>query len=652
MLLAVQIRYSVEAGVLILALCVIIGPLVAERLRIPGMLGLIAAGALLGPSTLDWLRPGGLVATIGAAGLLYLMFVAGVELDLPAFRARRAAAITFGLLTFIVPFALSYVVGRYYLDLGLSATALVGAMWASHTVVAYPEVKAAAVDRSAAVGVSLAATVITDVIALVILAVAASSTALEEAPEVAGRLAAGTLETDTTLPLWVGLVLLVVVCFAVIPVATRWLFAHVLFERSQRFVWVLVAMSAGAISGLLGGVEGLVGAFLAGIGINTSIPARGALMERIEFIGGSLLIPAFLISVGLAIDPRALADRYILGVALLFTATVVVGKVVAAAIAGALFSFDRVEIALMASLTIGQAAATLAIAQVGVETGLFDTEIRDAAIVTVGLTVLVTSIGTRLAARRMPSAGTGERLGDHVLVVASDAADPAALADLTTALLADDGGVVTPCAVRTSRRAAFGPVPPLDSLRDLHRALVRRGLDTESVERVAETRAAGAGQLADEVGATLLVVPSASAAEVRAIAEDTDVPVVGVWLGPEPWKRVLVMDGGATESAADVAGRIAERLAVARGVSPVELARSDELVPAGGPTDDGGAVTRPAPAADDLLVLAIGDGSLPVEPTTPGSLLVVGCGLGSAPRPRPGWPMLGTVLPASEYLGD
>jgi Kef-type K+ transport system membrane component KefB len=598
MMLAAQLRYSVEAGVLLLASCVILGPLIAERLRIPGLIGLIAAGTLLGPNVLAWLQPGGFVATVGAAGLLYLMFVAGLELDLKAYVANRTAALTFGLLTFGIPFGLSLLVGHYYLDLGFSATALVGAMWASHTVVAYPEAKAAGIDRARSVGVSLAATVITDVIALVVLAIAASSSALGNAPEVAAQVASGTIQTNSTLPLWSGLLLLVVVCFGVIPRATRWLFSNVLHRRTERFVWALVAMSAGAVTGLLGGIEGLVGAFLAGIGMNAAVPARSELMERIEFIGSSLLIPAFLISVGLSIDPGALVDPSTLVLAAVFTATVIVGKALAAVTAGMIGSFDRDEIVLMTALTIGQAAATLAIAQVGVGTGLFDDEILNAAVVTVVATVLVTSLGTRIAARRLGAAAhTSARLGDHVLVLAPTSSVPLSeFASLASAMVGNDGGLITPCAVRTNRGAGGSALvePTSEQLRALDETLVRLGHDTDRVHRVADTLSNGIGHLADELAATLLVVAVPHerilecldlGGEIAQIAAASDIPIAAMAPRAARSRRVVVVTG-TTDRRADhsadlqLALDVASKIAVARSIPLTVFSPNGQLPPA------------------------------------------------------------------------
>jgi hypothetical protein len=121
-----EVFFTVESGLLILALMILIGPLLAERVRVPGLIGLIFLGMVFGPFVLEWLRPAGMVASVGAIGLLYLMFMAGMDLDINTFVENRRAAITFGLLTFVIPFSISFIVGYRLLDYTLAASALVG----------------------------------------------------------------------------------------------------------------------------------------------------------------------------------------------------------------------------------------------------------------------------------------------------------------------------------------------------------------------------------------------------------------------------------------------------------------------------------------------------------------------------------------------
>lgn len=538
-----EIAATVESGLLLLTIAILIGPIVAERFHIPGLVGLIAAGVVFGPFVFGWMSPGGFVATVGAVGLLYLMFLAGVELDIATFEANRKAAITFGLLTFIIPFGLSFVYGLEYLDFSIAGASLIGAMWASHTIVAYPEAKAAGLDKNRAVGSAVASTVITDVLALVILAVASSSTSVADE-------STATASTDESiLPLWLGVILLAIFTLWLLPKLTKWIFVRV-GTRTQRFVVVLAGMSAGAFISLLGGIEGLVGAFLAGIGMNRQIPAQSELMERIEFFGASLFIPAFLVSVGLSIDPRTLVEPATLELALIFTGLVVVGKTLAAVISGKIFGFSNNEIGVMASLTFGQAAATLAIAQVGVATGIFGQDILNAAVLTVVFTVLITSFGTRFFARRIEAPVFVEpNLGSRVLVHAPTPEAAEGVLAVATRLASRDGGLVSPFIVAGQFEG--------DAERLEHAVSVATGMghDTEGMIRFGTSLAEESRNLALENSGSLLMLPwdgpSADLSfddllpdrRLDEVGRASPIPVAAVAVRRPDWSRVIVLTG-------------------------------------------------------------------------------------------------------------
>ena len=388
------VQGSVEATLLILVAIILIGPLVAERFKVPGLIGLIFGGMLVGPAMLGWIEIGGLMSDLGAIGLLYLMYLAGLSFDLKSFAENRRAAISYGLLGFTVPFFLSIFVSMVLLDYDFLAAMLIGAMWASNTLVAYPDVHAAGLAANRAVGTAVSAGVIADILSLTVLAIVSSAEVLEGDDAVASN-------PNPEMPLWLGLLVLVVFTLVLLPLLTRWFFVKVGHTRTQRFVFVLAGMAAGGVVALLGGIEGLVGAFLAGLGMNRLIPNRGPLMNRIEFFGGALFIPAFLVSIGLSIDPRALFDLETVALGLVFTGLVVGGKAAAAAITSGIYKFSFPEFGIMASLSMGQAASTLAIAQVGITLGLFDQQVVNAAVLTIVATALITSYGTRFFAKRI-----------------------------------------------------------------------------------------------------------------------------------------------------------------------------------------------------------------------------------------------------------
>lgn len=561
-----EVAQAVEFRLLILAFLILAGPILAERVRMPGLVGLIFLGILFGPFLLGWIMPGGLVAIAGAIGLLYLMFLAGLELDINTFVANRKASITFGLLTFAIPFSLSLYIALSFLDYEGAAAALVGAMWASHTLVAYTEVQAAGLESNRAVGAAVSSTVITDVLSLVILGFAA-------APE-RGADPASTVEDVALVPVWIGVFALAGFCLWVIPRITNWFFVHVGRSRVHRFVWTLGMMALGGVVALLGGMEGLVGAFLAGIGMNRLVPAHGQLMDRIEFFGAALFVPAFLIAVGMSIDPAALAEPSTLVLALVFSAMVLVGKALAAVIAGRAFGFSWPEIAMMWSLTVGQAAATLAIAQIGVINGIFEQEILNAAVLAVVVTVIVTSFGSRFFARKLePPVEEALPIGEHVLLRVPVSGDMGGVLTIGVAVAHKDGGLLTPFVVCEDDDCSHLS----GRLDDAVQGAIDRGQDSEGVTRIARSTVEGALDLATESNASLLLLPWSGPPRsprtvffgdaIDEIGERSPVPAVAARVVGEKWNRVLFFQGRTNNLnvrdldarlALDVARRVAE----------------------------------------------------------------------------------------------
>ncbi|HEU4320188.1 MAG TPA: cation:proton antiporter [Acidimicrobiia bacterium] len=577
-----ELAQTVEFRLLVLAFLILTGPILAERVKVPGLVGLIFLGMLFGPFVFSWVVPGGLISVVGGVGLLYLMFLAGIELDINTFIANRRSSVTFGLLTFLIPFGLSFFVAVQFLDYVGAAAALVGAMWASHTLVAYPEVKTAGLESNRAVGAAVSATVITDVLALVILGFAASVDVDEATPT------AGT-EDLAIMPVWLGLLVLAFFTLWLLPRMTQWFFTHLGRSRTQRFVWIFGGMAAGAFVSLLGGIEGLVGAFLAGIGMNRLVPANGQLMERIEFFGNALFVPAFLITVGLSIDPRALAEPSTLVLAAVFVGLVLVGKILAAVVSGLIFKLSWPEIGMMASLTIGQAAATLAIAQVGVSTGIFAQDILNAAVITVVVTVVITSFATRFFARRLePPAEDGDAIGKHVLLKVSDRGDLAGVLDIGVALTRPDDGLLTPYVV-----CPDGGCGGLKSILDeVVQGAVDRGQDSEGITRVADTPIQGTLNLTSEQNGSMLLLPWDGprfpgnvffGGDIDAIGDRSTVPAVAARVLDDDWKRVVVVQGSARgltvrREDSSLAVEVARRIAAHKDLRLVVYATDPDLI--------------------------------------------------------------------------
>ncbi|MBM2822608.1 MAG: cation:proton antiporter, partial [Thermoleophilia bacterium] len=264
------------------------------------------------------------------------------------------------------------------------------------------------------VGIAGGGTVITDTLALSVLAVVAGSVESDARP------------TVLLLEVVVGLVILAIFCALVLPRVTRWVFAGVGQHRGARFLFILVALTAAALVADRAGIEGIVGAFFAGLALNRLVPARSRLMEQIEFIGGVLLIPFFV---------------------------VFIGKAAAAYLSGRVLGLSQPQVRLLLGLSLAQAAATLAAVTIGVEIGLFDTDLLNATLVVVLVTVLVSSIVTRAAARRIePPLVQGERLAETIFVPTDVVDDPAVVRLAARLAMAKGGNVLVGAVAATSSR--------------------------------------------------------------------------------------------------------------------------------------------------------------------------------------------------------
>lgn len=432
-------------------------PILAERVRIPPIVGLILAGTLIGPTVLGLLEREGSIELLGSAGLLYLMFIAGVELDLDEFIANRRDSLLFGVLTFVFPIGIS-VAAVTALGFALIPAVLIASCWASHTLLTYPVFRRYGTQSNRAVATSVGATIITDTAALLTLVVLVAAN-----------------EGDLGLSFWAGLIpsmiALGLALLVGLPALARWFFTGIGQDRGVRFAFVLLALFASAGLAELAGVEAIIGAFLAGLSMNRLIPAGSLLMERLEFLGSQLLIPLFLIATGMLVDPAVLADPRTLGLALAFIAMAVIAKWVAAEVAGRLLGYDRTEIGAMFALSGAQAAATLAAIIIGFEVGLIDEDTVNAVVLVILATCLVTSA---VAGRVAPLLERPERpqpLGDVVVVPVTRPESRTPLVALAAVMAARDGGVVIPLTV-------IGPEASPD-------AVARVRVETEDSEGIA-----------------------------------------------------------------------------------------------------------------------------------------------------------------------
>ena len=366
---------------MVLALTIIIGPLVAQKLRLPGLIGLLIAGAVIGPNMLGVLEQFTFIEVVGGIGVLYLIFLAGLGLDMKTFEEHRNAALSFGLITAFVPWVLGTLVA-YWEGYDFKTAVLIGSFWASFTLVSYGAVTKFGLTRNASMAATVGASSITDTIGLVALAV------------IIGSETGDSRTIVLVIEIVGGLALLAAYCLILLPRVTRWFFAGLGQERELRFLMVLAGFLSAAVVADLVGLEALIGAFFAGLGLNRLVPNQSTLMARIDFFGNALFIPAFLVSVGLIIDPAVLFQGSTLRLAAWFAAALLTGKAISAVVSGRISGFSKAEVGLMFSLSSAQAAATLASTIIGFETGLYGDEVVNAVMMVIVISLFVSSIGS------------------------------------------------------------------------------------------------------------------------------------------------------------------------------------------------------------------------------------------------------------------
>lgn len=363
---------------LILFVIVLLAPILFNKIRIPSLIGLIIAGAVIGPYGIGLMLRDSNMIMLGNAGLLYIMFLAGIEIDVAEFKKNSAKSLVFGMLTFSIPMLIGTFAGLYLLNLSLVSSILLASMFASHTLVAYPIISKLGAGKNRAVTVAVGGTMITDTLSLLVLAVIISMNAGEVGPA---------FWTRMTLSL---IVFSLVVVF-LFPILGRWFFKK-FHDSTSQFIFVLTMIFLGGFLAELAGIEAIIGAFLAGLSMNRLIPHVSSLMNRIGFVGNAIFIPIFLISVGMLIDYHAFITGFeTLKVAVVMTLVAILAKFLAAWATQKIYGYSKAERMLIFGLSNAQAAATLAAIMVGHRVGLLDDSILNGTIVMILVTCTIAS---------------------------------------------------------------------------------------------------------------------------------------------------------------------------------------------------------------------------------------------------------------------
>jgi len=337
---------------LVLLIIILGAPLLLNKIKVPHLLGLIIAGAIIGPNGLNLLARDSSIVVTGTTGLLYIMFLAGLEIDMGDFKKNKWKSLTFGIYTFTLPLVLGYFAGVYLLGFSSLTALLFASLFSSHTLIAYPLVSKMGVARNIAVNITVGGTMITDILALLVLAVAVG-------------MAQGDVGTAFWVRLSVSVLIFGLVVLLVFPLIGRWFFKRVSDKISQ-YIFVLVMIYLAALLAELAGIEAIIGAFLAGLALNRLIPHASSLMNRVEFVGNAIFIPFFLISVGMIIDFKVFfSSLETIKVATIMTSLAIGTKYLAAKATQKTFRFSDAQGGLIFGLSSASAAATLAAVMVG-----------------------------------------------------------------------------------------------------------------------------------------------------------------------------------------------------------------------------------------------------------------------------------------------
>lgn len=357
-------------------LIILLAPLLFRKLKIPGIVGLILAGAVVGPSMFGLLERDDTINLLGTVGLLYLMFMAGLSIDLNRFEKLRNRSIGFGLVSFAIPLAGAVATGIYLLDFSLASSLLLGSIVGSHTLLAYPIVERLGITKNTPVTMALGGTLVTDTMSLGLLAVIA-----------------GSVGDDLGPAYWFGfgtsVLIFVAAALLILPRLGRWYFRNVKHENNTDFVFMVAVLFTTAFLADLAGLASIIGAFMAGLLLNRLVPESGTLMSRIHFVGNALFIPFFLISVGMLVDIAVLSSLDVWIKIVAFTALVFTGKGLAAWIIKKMFKYTEAEGWVVYGLTTPQSAATLAVTLIGFELGFFDQVTVNAVVIMILFTCLV-----------------------------------------------------------------------------------------------------------------------------------------------------------------------------------------------------------------------------------------------------------------------
>ncbi len=391
-LITSSIKFPLQEPVLIFSVVlfvILFSPILLSRFKVPGIIGLILAGVALGPNGLHILSNDSSFKLFGFVGLLYIMFLAGLDLDLTDFRKNQKKSLTFGILTFTIPLSIGMCVFYGFLGYALLPSLLISSMFSTHTLVGYPIVGRLGISKNLAVNMAVGGTIITDTAVLLMLAVITASVD-------------GHLDPLFWLRLGGSLVIFFFVVFYIFPRISSWFFKNIKDDNTSHYIFVMAMVFLAAFLVEMAQIEPIVGAFMAGLSLNRLIPHNSALHAKIDFVGNALFIPFFLISVGMLVDLRVLLHG---NTAIIFagviTGIALLTKWIAAWLSQLIFKLTRAQRQLIFGLSSAHAAATLAIIKAGYDRQIIDIAVLNGTIILILITCLVASLVTEVSGKKL-----------------------------------------------------------------------------------------------------------------------------------------------------------------------------------------------------------------------------------------------------------
>ena len=422
---------------LLILLIILAAPLLLNKLRIPHLLGLIIAGAIIGPHGFNLVLRDSSIILSGTAGLLYIMFLAGLEIDMADFKRNSTKSLAFGMYTFLIPMILGTVVGIWVLQFNVLTSVLLASMFASHTWIAYPIISKLGISKNKAVSITVGGTMITDTLALLVLTIIVG-------------MATGQVNDMFWIRLGVSILIFALIVLFGFPFIGRWFFKHV-HDNISQYIFVLVMVFLGSFLAQVAGMEAIIGAFLSGLALNRLIPQSSPLMNRVEFVGNAIFIPFFLLGVGMLIDYRTFFTSFeTIKVGLIMIIVATAAKYIAAWMTQKTFHLSTDQRSVIFGLSNAQAAATLAAVMVGynVITGtdangepirLLNESVLNGTILMILVTCTIASFAAQkgahnIAAQDISDKEENKKESEHILIPVSNEETVEELVNLSLAI--------------------------------------------------------------------------------------------------------------------------------------------------------------------------------------------------------------------------